>query len=274
MTKGEVVEKKKDSRIPVRGTREWAVAEINCCLGCPHGCRYCYARYDAVLRQGTVSADDWTACRVLPEEVDRKHPRYPGQVMFPTAHDIVPENLDACLQVLRNLIEAGNKVLVVSKPNLECIRSICSELRDDSDSILFRFTITARDQGLLDVWEPQAPGYMERIACLEYACTEGFATSVSVEPMLDTGDVVAMVHELLPYVSHSLWLGKMNKIAERVVCDSETMRAAIEKIADGQSDQNILRIYHALRDNKKVRWKESVKMVVGLDLSLEAGLDI
>lgn len=26
------------------GTREWAVATVNILDGCPHGCRYCYAR--------------------------------------------------------------------------------------------------------------------------------------------------------------------------------------------------------------------------------------
>lgn len=264
---------KEDGIKPIRGTREWAVAEINCCLGCPHGCRYCYARYDAVRRKGTVSAEQWPLCRVIPEEVAKKHPRYPGQIMFPTAHDIVPENLDACLHVLKNLVEAGNRVLVVSKPQIDCVRPLCSAMQDAKSLILFRFTITARDQGLLDIWEPRAPGYQARKACLEYAFAEGFATSVSVEPMLDTADVVAMVHELLPYVSHSIWLGKMNRLGERVQADTAEMRQAIDRVSEGQRDRHILRVYRELRDVAKVRWKESVKVVVGLDLAAEPGLD-
>ena len=249
------------------------MAEINCCLGCPHGCRYCYARHSAVVKKGTVDPEEWPVCRVIPAEVGKQQPLYPGQVMFPTAHDIVPENLAACLQVLKNLTAAGNRVLVVSKPHLDCVRVLCAELQAAKDLILFRFTITARDRTLLALWEPGAPGYPERKACLEYAHACGFATSVSVEPMLDTADVVAMVHELLPFVTHSIWLGKMNRIYERVAVDSEAMEAAVKRLEEGQSDRNILRIYQELKDIDRIRWKESVKEVAGLELPAEPGLD-
>ncbi|HBG20346.1 MAG TPA: hypothetical protein DDY32_14010 [Desulfobulbaceae bacterium] len=267
------MDKQTECKKPVRGTREWAVAEINCCLGCPHGCRYCYARRAAVVKQGRVTPEEWPVCRVIPAEVTKDQPRYPGQVMFPTAHDIVPENLTACLQVLKNLTAAGNRVLVVSKPHLDCIRVLCAEMSSVKDQLLFRFTITARDESLLALWEPHAPCYAERKACLEYATSCSFATSVSVEPMLDTADVVAMVYDLLPFVSHSIWLGKMNRIEERVTVESEAMERAVKRLADGQSDHHILRIYNELRDIDKVRWKESIKAVVGLELPSEPGLD-
>ena len=105
---------------------------------------------------------------------------------------------------------------MVSKPHLRCIEELCRDLRPYRDRLLFRFTITARNAAILRFWEPQAPTYAERLACLELAFRQGFATSVSVEPMLDTADVVAMVDELQPFVTHSIWLGKMNRIAERV----------------------------------------------------------
>jgi DNA repair photolyase len=259
---------------PIRGTREWAVAEINCSCGCPHGCRYCYARFDLVVKEGIVTPEQWTTCRILGDEVTRKWPLYPGQVMFPAAHDIVPENLEACLNVIRNLVEAGNRVLVVSKPHLDCLERLCSELSDVREQLLFRFTITARNKKVLQLWEPYAPGYVERKDCLEYAFRNGFATSVSVEPMLDTTDVAAMVHELLPFITHSIWLGKMNKIERRVACESIEMQKAVDRIEKGQSDERLLQLYHVLRDIPQVRWKESVKEVVGHQLASEPGLDM
>jgi hypothetical protein len=261
-------------RSKISGTREWAVAEINCCLGCPHGCRYCYARYDQVERRRLVAAEQWRLCRILPAEVDRLHPLYPGQVMFPAAHDIIPENLEACCIVLGNLLAAGNRVLVVSKPQAECIEALCQRFSYARDHILFRFTITARDKVLLNFWEPYTPDYEERLRCLVMARDRGFSTSVSVEPILDSADVVAMVHELLPLVSHSIWLGKMNKIDERVVIESPQVAAAVAMIEAGQSDARLRQIHQQLAGIPIIHWKESIKQVLGLPLSIEAGLDL
>ncbi len=257
----------------IRGTREWAVANIDCCTGCPHDCRYCYARYDAVDKKRRLSAGDWRICRVRPEDVEKVHPLYPGQVMFPTTHDILPENLAECLTVIGRLLDAGNRVLVVSKPHLSCVEQMCRTFRDHAGNLLFRFTITARTDDLLAFWEPGAPRYAERRESLCHAHAAGFQTSVSVEPMLETADVVEMVRELLPCVTHSIWLGKMNRIDRRVLVDCEEGRHQVERIRAGQEDPVIWNIYRQLREEPLVRWKESIKEVIGLELPDRPGLD-
>lgn len=259
---------------PIRGTREWAVANIDCCTGCSHDCRYCYARYDSVVRRGELTAAEWQKCVVRQKDVAAAQKLYDGQVMFPTTHDIVPENLAACIVVISNLCQAGNRVLVVSKPHLECVRELCKELELYRQQILFRFTITARDSELLSYWEPGAPDYDERRQCLCYAFGKGFVTSVSVEPMLDSRDVVPMVLELLPCVNHSIWLGKMNRIEKRVAIESERDQLMVDRIRAGQTDERVRAIYAALGKEPLVRWKESMKKVLGLDLAGEPGLDV
>lgn len=258
----------------IRGTYEWAVANIDCCTGCFHDCLYCYARYDAVEKRQQLTAEEWRNCHIRQDDVVKVQPLYPGQVMFPTTHDIVPENLEACITVIRNLLTVGNRVLVVSKPHLSCVQELCKAFVTFRDMLLFRFTITARADGLLSIWEPGAPCYEERRASLCYAHDQGYQTSVSVEPMLDTGDVVAMVRELLPCVSHSIWLGKMNRIEQRVKVDSDQLLGYVEKIKSCQSDSVIRNIYSQLADEPLVRWKESIKMVVELELPDRPGLDI
>lgn len=258
----------------IRGTREWAVANIDCCTGCSNNCLYCYARYDAVEKRKTVRAAEWITPVVRHEDIEKSYPTYPGRVMFPTTHDIFPENLDSCIKVIKQLLKSENKVLIVSKPRLECIRKMCDRLEKAKENILFRFTITAMNDEILSFWEPEAPDYSERRSSLEYAHARDFKTSVSVEPMLETENVVEMVLDLLPYVNHSIWLGKMNKIAKRVVCDSKETKQAVARIRYGQSDKKIRDIYRQLKDNQLVRWKESIKEIVGLDLAQEAGLDI
>lgn len=258
----------------IRGTREWAVAEINCSRGCPHGCLYCYARYDQVVRKKLVTASEWNHPVDVEKEINKDHPLYDGQVMFPAAHDIVPENIESCVKVIKKLVATGNTVLVVSKPHLECIQRLCQEFYNHRQHILFRFTITAREQEILNIWEHGAPDYQERLMCLRSAFERGFSTSVSIEPMLHREDVVAMVQELLPFVSHSVWIGKMNNIDIRVVEKSGKVKGEIERIMRGQSDQQIHLLCQELREIDKIRWKESIKEVLGLALPIQTGLDI
>lgn len=257
----------------IRGTREWAVAEINCSRGCTHGCLYCYARYDQVVRRQLVCDSEWNRCLDLQEEVEKVHPLYDGQVMFPAAHDIIPENLESCVKVIKNLLDAGNKVLIVSKPHLSCIQRLCQEFYAVRSRLLFRLTLTARNPQILKIWEPGAPGYGERLMSLRSCFERGFATSVSIEPMLERMDVVAMVEELLPFVSHSIWIGKMNKIDSRVVAGDAVIASEIKRIRLEQSDEQIKCLFQELQGVEKIRWKESIKEVVGLDLATEPGLD-
>ena len=258
----------------IRGTKEWAVAEINCSVGCPHDCRYCYARVAALDKGVIQSLGEWPRSRIIDGQVDRERPRYPGRVMFPAAHDIVEENLTEALEVISRLLEADNQVLIVSKPSLPCIEQLCERLYRRRKQILFRFTITARDADILRFWEPGAPAYPERLESLRLAFEKGFATSVSIEPILDLEDLVDLIGEIEPLITDSIWVGKMNRIEERVWIDSSEAAAEVERIRSEQHDQKILDLYDSLKDNPLIRWKESIKLVAGLPLATESGLDI
>jgi hypothetical protein len=210
---------------------------------------------------------------VREQEIRRKRSTYPGTVMFPTTHDITPEVLSPCLSVLVRLLEAGNSVLVVSKPHVECIETVCKTCDAYKDALQFRFTIGADDDEILAYWEPGAPKYHERIQALRLAFEQGFRTSVSVEPMLDGGNIVRHVTNLSPYVSDSIWIGKLNNIHSRVPAKTDADRAAIQRIVSSQTDERICDIYDSLRNHPLVRWKESIKKVVGLTISTEPGRD-
>ncbi len=254
------------------GTSEWSVKTVNCCTGCSHDCRYCYAK-EMAIRFKQVTAVQWPLERIRSKDVFKLHKKYDGQVMFPSSHDITPNNLDACLMVLKNLLDAGNRVLVVSKPHLECIKAICERFEPFKGQILFRFTIGACDDRILSYWEPNAPGYDERKKCLIYAFDSGFQTSVSVEPMLDSANIDALIGELLPYVTHSIWIGTMNHLGRFGKGSDMVLLQAIEKITEGQTDSIIKSIYQRHKDNPMIRWKKEIKKVVGLPMATVPGLD-
>ena len=272
--------KKKKKRIS--GTREWAASTCNCVTGCQHDCKYCYARYDMVDRYHRMTAERWKEERVREKDVNKKRGRMDGVVMFPTTHDITPNILQPCLKVLRNLVNAGNAVLVVSKPHLECIREIIRVDKEGDgiakgsfrDHVMFRFTIGARSDKILKHWEPGAPSFAERLACLSSAHIAGFRTSVSCEPLLEADAIDRMVKMFEPYVSDSIWIGKLNHIDRRVRLETEIDFVMARKVKEGQTDEVIKAIYERFKKHKLIRWKESYKDVLGLDLAEEAGLDV
>jgi len=254
------------------GTWEWAIATINCCTGCLHNCLYCYARAMAE-RFKQVKQGDWKNEKVRQRDVDKTYKHYKGTVMFPSSHDITENNFEACFNVLSKLLNAGNRVLVVSKPHVKCITDICDHLRDYRDNILFRFTIGAMDDSVLSFWEPGAPPYEERKASLEYAFDHGFETSVSVEPMLDSEHIFDLVDDLSPYVTDAIWIGKLNQPRRRIDITDMVIEAAVARIEAGQTDERIIAIYERLRSNQLIKWKESIKKVLDLDLPDRPGLD-
>jgi len=255
------------------GTSEWSVKTVNCCTGCSHDCLYCYAK-EMAIRFDQVTANQWPLERVRQHDVKKRHKKYNGQVMFPSSHDITPTNLDACLNVLGNLIGVGNQVLVVSKPHLECIEKICDEFMDYRDQILFRFTIGACDDEVLSFWEPNAPTYDERKNCLVYAYMTGFQTSVSVEPMLDSANIDLLINDLIPYVTDAIWIGIMNHTGRFGKNANSVLQQAIEKIRKGQTKSMIKAIYERHKNNSMIKWKAEIKKIVGIPLPKKPGMDI
>ena len=207
------------SRKITLGTKEWADSNVNCYKGCSNNCRYCYAKIMAI-RFKRVTNDTWKEMEPNTKCIRKGYNRRNGRVMFPTSHDITEESLDNCLIVLKKLVEAGNEVLVTTKPKINCIKQICDNFGEFKDNIQFRFTITSNDDKKLKFWEPNAPTYNERLKSLKYAFNKNFKTSVSIEPFLDE-DPVELIKKVLPYVTDSIWVGKMNYIKSKEITQEE-----------------------------------------------------
>ena len=183
--------------IPEKGKKrfqDWTDSKnnINICTGCMNDCVYCYMKSMNAKIPSKKQPADWHNWELRPDDVEANRRLMDGLVGFPTSHDIFPEILDPYLIVLGKLLRAGNEVLIVSKPRLDCIKEICASSRFFKDRIIFRFTIGSMNDQLLGTWEPNAPGYEERKACLQYAFEQGYRTSVSVEPMLDATNIASL----------------------------------------------------------------------------------
>ena len=257
---------------PVFGTKEWASSNENILYGCQHDCLYCYGK--AMSPRHGKKIEDWKnpALRKVKGYGKRK-----GTIMFPTTHDIHPDNLKDILIALEKMLKPGNDVLIVSKPHLECISALCNKLEQYKNQILFRFTIGSWYNATLSFWEPNAPKFEERLECLKYAHGKGFATSISCEPMLDE-NIAYVINMVRLYVTDAIWLGKANFLIERLKIngygDNKEIMDVARNLIELQSDENIKVLYNTYKNDPIIKWKESIKKVVGLEVPTEPGLDI
>lgn len=238
--------------------QDWADKTINVYKGCSNDCRYCYAREEAV-RFNRVKKEDWAIETLNPAILKKGWRLSKKNLMFPSTHDITPGTYDGCETVLKKLLEAGNTVLVVSKPRPDLIERLCDALEAYKKQILFRFTISAQDNDLLVFWEPNAPSYEDRKKALKIAHEKGFMTSVSIEPMLDPANVEALIEDLRPHTSDSMWIGTMNMIRKRVKKESAQVEAEIVKIITGQTPERLRTIYMRYQDDPMIKWKGHVR---------------
>lgn len=184
--------------------------------------------------------------------------------MLPSTHDITDRNISECMIVIRKLLDAGNKILIVSKPHWHCITLICETFMERRHQIMFRFTIGSNNNEVLNFWEPNAPQYGERRACLQYAYTCRYQTSVSCEPYLDS-NVVDLFLSVKPWTTHSFWIGKLRAFDSRVDMSnitSEEKKKFVKPLRAAQTDEAVLTIYNQLKVERLVMWKDSIRKVL------------
>ena len=208
--------------------------------------------------------------------IEKGYRKREGKFMFPTTHDITPANLADCLTVLQKILRSGNEVLIVSKPHLPCIQKLCAELRDYKSQILFRITIGSVDNEVLKFWEPNATTFEERLEALQWAHQEGYQTSVSCEPMLDT-HIDMVVQAAKPYVTDAIWLGRVNRLRQTIAIncpDDVVTKERAEQLLAEQPDDYLRELYERFKDDPQIKFKDSIKEAVGLERPTEKGLDL
>jgi DNA repair photolyase len=264
-----------ENRKAASGTQEWAAINVNIQNGCHHDCHYCYAKSMAIRFKRTTP-ESWSEPELRQQAVAKRYTKRNGRIMFPTAHDITEDNIEPCLKVLKRMLAVGNKVLIVSKPRPTCVRQMCLELASYRSDIVFRFSIGSKSNSILRKWEPGAPTFSDRKKALKFAHDKGFATSVSCEPMLDD-NVAAVIKDVRPYVTDSIWLGKANRLRSIVPVNSPKntrIREEAEHLIAMQSDKAIKALYRRFKTDPMIKWKDSIKKVVGLRRPTEKGMDI
>ncbi len=247
-------------RIPF-GTKEWAPHTFNYVSGCSNDCVYCYAK-EMAIRFKRKSVETWH----IEEPVSltkRSFAKRNGTIMIPSSHDITVSNLEQSVEVMAKLLQSVNSLLVVTKAHPICIERLVKEFVQYRSNIEMRFTIGSADSLVLRTWESNAPSFEQRLEALKLAFVAGFATSVSAEPLFDElfDEFYAQV---VPFVTETIWVGKMNSAHRRVRINSNGKfdERLLDELAASQSDEKILALYERYRGDPKIAWKESIKKVL------------
>ena len=189
----------------------------------------------------------------------------PKLIMTPTSHDVVPKIVDAFIVACLNMLDAGHSLLITTKPRVYCVEKMCKAFLDYKkgiykDRVTFRFTMTTCDQDVKDCWEWLAPTFDEGIKCLDIANTNGFQTSISMEPFLK--DPVTTVEKLKEHVTGEIWIGMMNGYPSEKVLNMPLPSFLVKDIKRLKEEEytfdNINQIVSNLRGNTNVHWKESI----------------
>jgi hypothetical protein len=78
----------------------------------------------------------------------------------------------------------------------------------------------------------------------------------------DLTGTIKLVDRVSPWVTDTIWLGKMGKIPWKHNAHVPSFVAAGERIKALQTDQEILKLVDALAGRKQVRWKDSIQKVL------------
>lgn len=243
------------------GTKEWAPHNFNFMSGCSNDCLYCYAK-EMAIRFKRKTSDTWK----IEEPVSMKGKSFrkrDGRIMIPSSHDITPGNISLAINVISNLLENGNELLIVTKPHYSCVKRITDEFSVYKSLIQFRFTIGSASSETLKLWEPGAPGFEERFKALKYAYNHDYATTISIEPLLDE-NVDTLYETVNPYVSGPIWVGKMNFPNRRIKINEASSKPPdyARNLIASQSDEKVIAMWEKYRNNPKIEWKESIKKVI------------
>ena len=252
----------------MNNTNEQKTTNINCVEGCSHNCRYCYGRLSAVERFKRMNREDRKNMQVREGEVEKGRGKRKNLVRFPSTHDITPEVLEPCLTVLGKLIDAGNEVIIVSKPHKESIEAICEKFQAHRQHLRFRFSIGAMDNTLLAYWEPGAPTFEERLKSLKLAQAQGFETKMQIDPMFDPEHAVNLFYALEPYVTGDIQIGGARKIRSWVRPQNDDEELKKEELCAQLTDEKLLPIYQALKDEPKVRWTKEYDKVAEISMRM------
>lgn len=222
---------------PKGAAREYAPLALNLYRGCAHRCRYCYA--PACLRMdraefGKAKARPPHVLRDVERDVAEMVANHDERRVLLSFTSDPYQPLEEKLHLTRAalcLLIAGTRVVSVLTKNPARALNLDGDLLLEG-RVHLGTTIAFTSEGLRRKWEPGAPPIVDRIYWMKHAHAMGLRTWISMEPVIDPDDALAVMDVLKGHVD--LWkIGKLNHVAGAAKIDwPGFLRRALVTMAD------------------------------------------
>jgi len=194
--------------------KEYSDLACNFYTGCSHACKYCYC--PGIMRK---TLEEWSAnpharTRILKqfENDAKKLQGCEKEILFSFMSDCFQSDEAGYLTSRALLIsEMYNlKPQILTKAGYRATG--CFDILK-RNNWKFGSTIIFRKESLREYWEPGAPSIVSRYEAVKQAHAMGIYTWVSVEPVVDINEALAVMEDLKPFVN--FWkVGKLNHFKE------------------------------------------------------------
>ena len=195
---------------------EYAKLALNIYRGCDHGCTYCYA--PGITRRSRKDFTNSTTraasfLKVLARDAALcAEARITDRILLCFTCDPY-QALDRKLALTRESIQilkgAGLNVQVLTKGGVASLRDLDLLTPSDAYATTLTFTDTTYGWAMSSKWEPHAAPPGERMAALKMHHDAGIPTWVSLEPVIDTKEGLAIIEAVADYTGH-FKVGKLN----------------------------------------------------------------
>lgn len=192
--------------------REYSPKALNIYLSCTHGCEYCYApscRHQTREQYFAKPYPRKDIAKKLAKELEIESPK--EQVLLSFIGDVYCETMDenqATRDCMSLLLEHKVPVAILTKGGDRALRDI-ELFKDFGEHIQVGTTLTFASTDDSREWESGAALPRERCHMLKTLHDEGVRTFVSMEPVIDPKQTLALMRHTLEYVD-VYKVGKLN----------------------------------------------------------------
>ena len=203
---------------PKGRAKEYSELACNWYMGCTHGCKYCFA--PGCMRK---KMEDWHKNVTLRDNIlhlfrkdaeDMYENKDTRPILFSFLSDPyqpIEEKYKITRQVLQIVKQYKLKSKILTKGAYELVKRDFDIIK--AAKVELGVTVCFADDAMRQEWEPNAAPVEDRFRILKEAHDIGIHTWVSLEPVIDPEEALAVIRRAAPYVD--FWkVGKLNHMKE------------------------------------------------------------